>query len=90
MSDTRKVNVCGVPFEMGIADGGVLFSNKSGFWGVSARYMWAYRSGLWYLTEVHATWNSVPGVHLIRMHTLLTEMIGREHEQFDLTFKQAG
>jgi hypothetical protein len=88
--ETRKVNVCGVPFEMSIVDGGVLFSNKSGFYGVSARYMWEYRGMLWYLDHIESTFK-VPGCHLVRMHELLAKHISGDHTEaggasFDLKF----
>lgn len=83
----RKVTICGVPHEMQIVDGGVLFSNKSGFWGVSGRFVWEFRSHLWYLVACETTFGKVAGCHLTRMHELLTEHIGGDHEQFDLQFK---
>lgn len=85
--NARKVTVCGVPHEMSIVDGCVLFSNKAGFWGVSGRYVWEFRSHLWYLTTSEGTFGTVAGCHLTKMHELLMELIGGDHEEFELRFK---
>lgn len=76
MIDSRKVTICAVPYEMQIIDGGVLFIERSGFWGTHARYLWTYRL-LWYLdiSESSASWNRVAGPHLVKMHKLLEEMV---------------
>lgn len=73
--ESRHVTVAGVPHTMQIVEGGVLFSNKAGFWGVSARYMFAYKSNLWYLVQVESTFGDVPLVHLDKMHKLLKAKI---------------
>lgn len=82
----RKVNVCGVPFEMSIVDGGVLFSEKSGFYGVSARFMFEYNE-LWYLTGVEATFPRHALCHLVKMHKLLEQHIGDDHGVTKVEFK---
>lgn len=86
-SPTRKVGVCGVPHDMTIVDGGVMFSDKAGFWGVSGRFMWEYKCHLWYLVCSEDSFGTVAGCHLKKMHELLTEMIGADHEQFELKWK---
>lgn len=86
-ADIRNINVCGVPFTMQIVEGGVLFSNKSGFWGFSARFMWVYSSHLWYLTHSESTFGSVAAAHLVRMYELLQEHIGADHAEFELKWK---
>ena len=88
----RDVSVCGVPYRMTIADGGVLFSNKSGFSGVSGRFMFSYKSSLWYMEHAESTFGKVAACHLVRMHKLLQELISRDHTEadgsmFELTFK---
>lgn len=88
MNCKRKVTICGVPHEMSIVDGCVLFSNKSGFWGVSGRFIWEFRGLLWYLVSSEQTFGKVAGCHLARMHELLEEHIGGDHEQFELRFKE--
>ena len=93
IGDSREVGVCGVPHVMTIVDGGVLFSNKSGFSGYAARYMFAYRSSLWYLEEFGVVFGEVPLSHFARMHSLLAEYIGPDHTEadgtvFELTFKK--
>lgn len=91
MSNEREVSVCGVPFAMSIVDGGVLFFNRSGFYGLSERFMFSYRGGLWYLEE---RTQEFPGshtlppsatmlAHLIRMGRLLDEHVARDNEFFD-------
>lgn len=87
MGNLRRVSICGVPHEMSIVDNCVLFSNKAGFWGVSARFIWVFRSHLWYLDSSESTFGNVAGVHLTRMHQLLCEKIGADHEEFPMTFK---
>lgn len=92
IGEYRDVTVCGVPHRMTIVEGGVLFSNKAGFWGVSARYMFSYRSCLWYLNHTESTFGNVAAVHLVKMHKLLCEKIGPDHTEadgtiFSLTFK---
>ena len=92
MSNTRQVTIGAVPHEMSIVDGGVLFSSKSGFYGVTGRYMFEYKSNLWYLTDTESTWSRVPVCHLVKMYTLLEEHIGGDHfeadgSKFELRFK---
>lgn len=81
----RDVSVCGVPYRMSIVDGGVMFSNKSGFWGVSGRFMFEYRHHLWYMLHAASTWDSVAACHLAKMHKLLGEHIGPDHTEADGT-----
>jgi|LakMenEpi03Aug12_release.lakeMendotaPanAssembly.Ray.scaffolds.fasta_scaffold03878_17 hypothetical protein len=93
VGEYREVSVCAVPHRMMIVDGGVLFSNKSGFYGVSSRYMFSYRSSLWYLDSSESTFGKIPVVHLVKMHKLLCEYIGGDHTEadgtpFSLTFKK--
>ncbi len=83
---TRKVTVCGVPHEMSIVDGGVLFSNKSGFYGVSRRIMFARRNRLWYIENAAATFDSVPLCHLVKMAKLLDIHIDANHTSSDPQF----
>ena len=78
--NTKSVIVCGVPYEISIIDGGVLFSDKSGFYGVSARTMFEYRSGLWYIIDVKRTFDSIALCHLVKMSKLLIKHIGDNHE----------
>ncbi len=73
---------------MSIVDGGVLFSDKAGFYGVTKRLMWEFRAHLWYLVASESTGN-VPGTHLKRMHELLCRHIGSDHEEFQLRFKES-
>ena len=78
---------------MTIVEGGVLFSDKSGFYGVSGRFMFEYQSNLWYLIHAEATWDKVAACHLVKMHKLLGEYIGTDHTEadgslFELTFKK--
>lgn len=92
VSEFRDVSVCGVPYRMTIADGGVLFSNKSGFSGVSGRFMFSYKSSLWYLEHAVSTFGHVAACHLVKMHELLQKHIGTDHTEADgsvfrLTFK---
>jgi hypothetical protein len=77
---TRKVSICGVPYTMTIVDGGVLFSNKCGFYGVSGRFMFSRRSMLWYLDHSESTWGSVAVAHLVAMHELIAKHIAEDHE----------
>jgi hypothetical protein len=89
-SALKRVVICGVPYTMQIVDGGVLFSEKSGFWGVSGRYVWTYRSAHWYLDTAEVTWHRVMGSHLVRMLELLHEHV-REQWKSDkdpLTLKE--
>ena len=74
-----KVNVCAIEYEMIVADGCVIFSEKSGFYGVSRRVVFEFRSGLWYLHEVTGSMTNVPVAHLTRMHELLGIHIGEDH-----------
>lgn len=83
-----RVTVCGVPHEMSIVDGGVLFSDKSGFYGVTKRIMFTYRSDLWYVVEATSTFDNVALCHLVRMHKLLAEHIGGDHEVRQLRFRE--
>lgn len=85
MTNTRKVTVCAVPYEMTIVEGGVLFSNKSGFSGTHGRYMFEYKSSLWYLTELTSTWKATPVCHIVKMHKLLALHIGPDHTEADGT-----
>lgn len=78
--DAKRISICGVPYTMDIVDGGVLFSNKSGFYGVSGRFMFSRKSWLWYLDHSESTWGSVPSCHLVRMHELLAEHIAGDNE----------
>jgi len=92
MKQIRKVNVCAVPYEMSIVDGGVLFSDKSGFWGLSGRFMFQYISDLWYLVDWHTTFGKVATAHLVKMAKLLEEHSGGNHEldeKAPLQFKAA-
>lgn len=89
----RDVSVGGVPHRMTIVEGGVMFSNKSGFYGYTARYMFAYRSCLWYLQHTDSSFGEVAACHLVKMHKLLAEYIGPDHTEadgteFELTFKK--
>lgn len=84
---TRKVTVCGVPHELSIVDGGAMFSDKSGFWGVSKRVMFEYRE-LWYIVDGQATFDNFPLCHLVKMHKLLMEHIGGDHEVKEFKFKE--
>ena len=87
----RKVTVCAVPYEMSIIEGGVLFSNKSGFYGVSARYTFAVRNHLWYLEDRQETFPRTALCHLVKMSELLKLHIGGDHEVDEkkpLKFKQ--
>lgn len=79
----REVCVCGIPYRMSIADGGVLFSNKSGLPGVNGRFIFAYRSSLWYLEHSVSTSDRVPCCHFVRMHELLEMHIGKDHAEAD-------
>ncbi len=93
IGDYRNVSLGGVPYRMTIVDGGVLFSNRSGFHGVTGRFVFSYRSHLWYLEHSESTWGSVAACHLVKMHKLLGEYIGADHAEsngsvFELTFKK--
>lgn len=88
----KDVNVCGVPYKMAIVDGGLMFSNKSGFYGVSGRFMFEYRGNLWYLLHSESTFGSVPMCHLRRMHELIKQHVSGDHceadgSKFELRFK---
>ncbi len=92
MQNTRRVTVCAVPYDMSIVEGGVLFSNKSGFSGSHGRYMFEYRANLWYLTESTSTWKATAVCHIVKMHKLLALHIGPDFTEgngspFTLTFK---
>ena len=82
---SRKVIVCGVPHDMAIVEDGVLFCDRAGFWGVVRRTMFDYREGLWYLLE---TTRDVPVAHIVKMHALLAEHIGADHEVSLLQWRQ--
>jgi len=89
----RDVSIGGVPHRMSIIDGEVMFSDKSGFWGVSGRFVFEYVGMLWYLVDAQSTWNKVPACHLAKMHKLLGEYIGPDHTEadgssFELSFKR--
>lgn len=93
IGEYRDVSVGAVPHRMTIVEGGVLFSNKSGFYGYTARYMFSYRSHLWYLEHTESTFGSVAACHLVKMHKLLGEYIGTDHTEadgsvFELSFKK--
>jgi len=88
----RDVSIGGVPYRLSIVEGGAMFSNKSGFWGVSGRFMFEYGGMLWYLIGAESTWNRVPACHLAKMHKLLGEYISTDHTEsggsvFKLSFK---
>ena len=85
---TKKVTICGVPHEMSIVDGGVMFSDKSGFWGLSSRIMFEYRSGLWYILSADSTFNKTAACHIVRMYEMLAKHIGGNHEVEELRWKQ--
>jgi len=85
--ETRKVTVRCVPYEMSIVDGGVLFSNKSGFFGVSARIMFEQRQGLWYISNAATTLDGVALCHLVKMSQLLEKHIVRSPPLGKLQFK---
>ena len=87
VSQPQNVSICGVPYLMQIVDGGVLFSKKSGFYKSAGRFMFAYRNRLWWLEHAESTFGHVSAVHLQRMHELLCEKIGSDHEDFPLRFK---
>jgi len=87
VSQPRKVDVCGVPYLIQIVDGGVLFSKKSSYYDSAGRFMFAYRNGLWWLEHSESTFGHVSALHLGRMHEILCESIGRDHEDFPLRFK---
>lgn len=76
--NSRKVTVCGIPHEMSIVDGGVMFSNKSGFWGVTGRIMFERKNGLWWITNVASTFG-VPLCHFVKMATLLEHHIDPDY-----------
>lgn len=84
-----NVSIGCVPHTMTIADGGVVFSAKSGFYGVSGRSMFEYRADLWYLLHAESTWGDVAACHIVGMHKLLCEKIAPEHsgDHIDLRFK---
>lgn len=88
VSQPQKVSVCGVPYLMQIVDGGVLFSKKS-VSETSGRFMFAYRNRLWWLEHSESTFGHVSAIHLRRMHELLCEKIGSDHDDFPLRFKSA-
>ena len=80
-SDTRKVTICAVPHEMTIVDGHcVLFSNKSGFYGLHGRVVFTYIQGLWYITDMTTTFDKIAAAHIVAMHRKLKEHIGGDHE----------
>jgi hypothetical protein len=87
ISAPQKVSICGVPYLMQIVDGGVLFSKKSSFYQTSGRFMFAFRNRLWWLEHAESAFGHVSAVHLQRMHELLCEKIGSDHEDFPLRFK---
>ena len=80
MSETKNVNICAVPYTMSIIDGGVMFSDKTGFYGVTGRFVFEYRCGLWYLATAHDTFDAIAACHVRRMHELLAEHVLRDHE----------
>ena len=89
----KDVSVCGVPYKMAIVDGGVLFSRKSGFYGVTGRFMFEYRVHLWYLTDNYSTFANVAVCHLCAMYDLIEQHIGGDHMEadgstFELKFKE--
>ena len=90
----RDVSIRGVPYRMMLADGGVLFSNKSGISGLTGRYMFIYRNSLWYFDHAEATFGTLALCHLVKMHELLEQLIGRDHTEadgskFTLVFKES-
>lgn len=94
IGDFRDVSVCAVPHRMTIVEGGVLFSNKSGFYRFSCRLMFSYHSHLWYLENAESTWDKVAVCHIVKMHKLLEELIGADHmesdgSKFQFAFKPA-
>ena len=78
MSDIKEITICGIPYTMQQTDGGVLFSEKSGFWGLSCRLMFEYKEGLWYLVDIKASFNTVPVAHLTKIYEFLKE-VRKEH-----------
>lgn len=82
----RDISILGIPHSIEIVDGGVLFSNKSGFWGVSGRFMFEYKGRMWYLVGMETTWNQVPINHLVRMREELCNHIETSQPDY-LTFK---
>lgn len=83
IGDFRDVSVCAVPHRMIIVEGGVLFCNRSGFYGVSGRLMFEYRSHLWYLDTSEQTFGKVAVCHIVKIHKLLEELIGPDHMEAD-------
>ena len=80
---SKDVVVCGVPYRMTIVDGGVLFSNKSGFSGFVSRSMFSYRNSLWYLDTSESTYGKIAAVHIVKMHRLLCDLIAPDHCESD-------
>jgi len=89
IGDRRTITICSVPYEMIIVEGGVLFADRSGFYGVEARYMFEFRCELWYLIAGESTFDKTPLCHLVAMHKQLAAHIGKDHEQFDPSKFQA-
>lgn len=78
---------------MSIVDGGVMFSDKSGFYASASRFMFAYRHHLWYLMNYETISDGIPACHLAKMHQLLSEYISPDHTEadgstFQLAFKK--
>lgn len=86
IGDKRQVTVCCVPYEMTIIEGGVLFSDKAGFYGLYHRYTFEFRHLLWYLSENVGTSDSTPLCHLKAMHSLLSKHVCPDHGEFTHQF----
>lgn len=82
----KSVLVCGLAHDMTIADGGVMFSDRSGI-GQARHVVFTVKSNMWYLLSFKGWFDSVPLCHLVCMQELLNKYIGEDHSVLELKFK---
>lgn len=78
VGDPEPVTICGVPYTFQRIEGGVIFSEKSGFWGHSLRVVFSYQSMLWRLEEATG---KVALCHLVRMAQIIDERVHGDHAE---------
>ena len=78
----KDITICGVPYSLVVVEKACIFTERSGFYGMSMSFTVEKKSDLLYLTDITTGgWASgnVPLCHLIKAKQIAAEHIGDDH-----------
>lgn len=73
-----QTNLRGVPYQVDLVDGQVIFEDKSGFWGTHCRFAYEWKGVGWYLVGAEDWVGKVYVPHLVAAYEFVEKHFHKE------------